>query len=258
MISFLLRYGKRTRKTDALAMAEKTLEAMSMGGIYDHLGSGFHRYSTDARWLVPHFEKMLYDQALLAIAYTEAYQMTKRPWYRTVAMECLAYLVRDLQSASGGFFSAVDADSEGSEGKFYLWSADELEEVLGDDTNHFARAYNVSGKGNFREQGDASPSGKNILYRSASLKNLAKSAGMQESEYAEYLAGLRMKLLRKTGNPCKAGNRRQNSHRLERPCNFGFFPCVSGLFRREVSYNCQKNFRFPAPHHGRQKRRTDA
>ncbi len=197
MISFLLRYGKRTRKTDALAMAEKTLEAMSMGGIYDHLGSGFHRYSTDARWLVPHFEKMLYDQALLVIAYTEAYQMTKRPWYRTVAMECLAYLVRDLQSASGGFFSAVDADSEGSEGKFYLWSADELEEVLGDDAHHFARAYNVSGKGNFREQGDASPSGKNILYRSESLKNLAKSAGMQESEYAEYLAGLRMKLLRR-------------------------------------------------------------
>jgi len=195
-ISFLLRYMKRTKKPDALSMAIKTLEAMAMGGIYDQLGSGFHRYSTDARWLVPHFEKMLYDQALMVTAYTEAYQLTGLPWCRTVAEECLAYLVRDMQAPDGGFCSAEDADSEGSEGKFYLWSIDEIEEVLGDDAPLFTRAYNVLRKGNFREQGADSHSGKNILYRSISFKKLAESAGMPEKEYTEHLGALRTMLLK--------------------------------------------------------------
>ncbi|HVP94277.1 MAG TPA: thioredoxin domain-containing protein [Methanoregulaceae archaeon] len=196
IISFLLRYAKRTKKPEALSMAQKTLEAMAMGGIYDHLGSGFHRYSTDARWLVPHFEKMLHDQALLTIAYTESYQMTGAPLCRTVAEECLSYLVRDMQSREGGFFSAEDADSEGSEGKYYLWSADEIDDILGDDAHLFSRAYNVSLRGNFREQDADSPSGKNILYRSTSIKNLAESAGMAEKEYREHLAVLRTTLFK--------------------------------------------------------------
>jgi uncharacterized protein len=195
-ISFLFRYGRRTKKPDAYSMAQKTLEAMAMGGIYDHLGSGFHRYSTDARWLVPHFEKMLYDQALLVTAYTEAYQLTGMSHFRTVAEDCLAYLARDMRSPGGGFYSAEDADSEGIEGKFYLWTADELDLVLGDDAPLFARAYNVSRSGNFREQGTGSHSGNNILYRSVSIEKLAESAGMPEKEYAEYLAALRAALLK--------------------------------------------------------------
>jgi uncharacterized protein len=194
-ISFLLRYAKRTGKPDALSMARKTLEAMAMGGIYDHLGSGFHRYSTDARWIVPHFEKMLYDQALLVTAYTEAYQVTGDRWCREIAEDCLSYLTRDMASHEGGFFSAEDADSEGSEGKYYLWSTSDINDVLGKDAPFFARAYNVSRKGNFREQGSDNPLGKNVLYRSVSFEKLAESAGMPEKEYREHLAAMRTKLL---------------------------------------------------------------
>ena len=113
-ISFLLRYAKRTGKNNALSMARKTLEAMAMGGIYDHLGSGFHRYSTDARWIVPHFEKMLYDQALLVTAYTEAYQATGDTWCREIAEDCLSYLTRDMASKEGGFFSARTQTAKGA------------------------------------------------------------------------------------------------------------------------------------------------
>ncbi|HTY16059.1 MAG TPA: thioredoxin domain-containing protein [Methanoregulaceae archaeon] len=203
IISFLLRYAKRTGKPGALSMAQKTLGAMAMGGIYDHLGSGFHRYSTDARWIVPHFEKMLYDQALLVTAYIEAYQVTGDHWYLNIAEDCLSYLTREMASPEGGFFSAEDADSEGSEGTYYLWSASDLDEVLGKDAPLFARAYNVSRKGNFRERGPDSPSGKNVLYRTSSFEKLAESAGMPEREYREQLAEMRTRLLqvRETRTP---------------------------------------------------------
>ena len=128
---FLLRYWHRTGDEHALQMVETTLQAMRMGGIYDHVGFGFHRYSTDAEWLVPHFEKMLYDQALMAIAYTEAYQATGKEEYARTAREILEYVLRDMTSPQGGFFSAEDADSEGEEGKFYVWTAEELKEISG-------------------------------------------------------------------------------------------------------------------------------
>jgi uncharacterized protein len=111
-------------------MVEKTLGAMRQGGIYDHVGFGFHRYSTDAEWLVPHFEKMLYDQALLVIAYTEAFQATRYTEYEKTAREILTYVRRDMTSSGGGFYSAEDADSEGREGKSYLWALDEIRQVL--------------------------------------------------------------------------------------------------------------------------------
>ena len=114
-------------------MVEKTLQEMRLGGIYDHVGYGFHRYSTDPKWLVPHFEKMLYDQALLAIAYTEAYQATKNELYKTTVKEILEYVSRDMLSKKGGFYSAEDADSEGEEGKFYLWAVDEVKELFKED-----------------------------------------------------------------------------------------------------------------------------
>ncbi len=146
---FLLRYWKRTGDAKALSMAEKTLDAMRRGGIFDQVGYGFHRYSTDPQWLVPHFEKMLYDQAMLAMAYTEAYQATHKPEYRQTAEEVLAYVLRDMRAPSGGFYSAQDADSEGKEGKFYLWTEAEIHAVTGEDANLVIETYGVKKGGNF-------------------------------------------------------------------------------------------------------------
>ena len=129
-LSFLLRYGKRTQDARALAMVERTLKAMRRGGIYDHVGFGFHRYSTDQSWLVPHFEKMLYDQALLALAYLEAFQATGNAEYADTAREIFTYVLRDMTDPEGPFYSAEDADSEGVEGRFYVWSEREIRNVL--------------------------------------------------------------------------------------------------------------------------------
>ncbi|NMA15251.1 MAG: thioredoxin domain-containing protein, partial [Clostridia bacterium] len=130
ILGFLLRYWKSYGKKEALDMVEKTLEGMARGGIYDHIGFGFARYSTDRKWLVPHFEKMLYDNALLAISYIETYQATKKSYYREIAEEILSYILRDMTSPEGGFYAAEDADSEGEEGKFYVWTPDEVKEIF--------------------------------------------------------------------------------------------------------------------------------
>ncbi|HEX3031135.1 MAG TPA: thioredoxin domain-containing protein, partial [Bacillota bacterium] len=149
-LSFLLRYWKLTGNPNALGMVEKTLESMYRGGMYDHIGFGFARYSTDQKWLVPHFEKMLYDNALLAIAYLEAFQAVKKPLYAQVAKEIFTYVLRDMTSPEGGFFSAEDADSEGVEGKFYVWQKDEILNILGhSDGNEFCHTYGITDKGNF-------------------------------------------------------------------------------------------------------------
>jgi uncharacterized protein YyaL (SSP411 family) len=162
---FLLRYWKRTGREKALQMVVKTLRSMRRGGVYDHLGFGFHRYSTDAVWLVPHFEKMLYDQALLAMAYTEAYQATGRDSYRTVAEEVFAYVARIMTSPEGGFYSAEDADSESEEGRFYVWDRQELIEVLGEEEGELiAGVFNVTGEGNFRDEATGELTGRSILY----------------------------------------------------------------------------------------------
>jgi uncharacterized protein YyaL (SSP411 family) len=160
---FLLRYHDRSGDPRALEMVEKTLQSMRCGGIFDHVGFGFHRYSTDSRWLLPHFEKMLYDQALLAMAYTEAWQVTRRPDYRQTAEEILAYVLRDMTDSAGGFYSAEDADSEGREGKFYVWTVEELEEVLGEEDAAFVRRiYNLERRGNFADEATGERTGENI------------------------------------------------------------------------------------------------
>lgn len=152
---FLLRYYYYFADEGALQMVEKTLEAMYRGGIYDHIGGGFARYSTDRRWLVPHFEKMLYDNALLSLAYLEAYQITGKELYARVAREVFNYILRDMTSPEGAFYSAQDADSEGVEGKFYVWTPAEVKGVLGeDDGDYFCRRFGISEAGNFE--------GKNI------------------------------------------------------------------------------------------------
>ncbi|MFX0155717.1 MAG: thioredoxin domain-containing protein [Candidatus Hodarchaeota archaeon] len=164
-LTFLLRYWKRTRDEKALEMVETTLQAMRMGGIYDHIGFGFHRYSTDSKWLVPHFEKMLYDQALIAMAYIEAYQATKNDLYKKTAQEIISYVLRDMISPEGGFYSAEDADSEGEEGKFYVWSKEELEQTLKKDKIELAmKIFNIEEAGNYFEEVTGKKTGKNILY----------------------------------------------------------------------------------------------
>jgi uncharacterized protein YyaL (SSP411 family) len=157
-IRLLLRYHRRTGDAEALRMATLTLEKMASGGIYDQIGGGFHRYSTDERWLVPHFEKMLYDNALLTVAYLEAYQVTGRADFARVARETLDYLLAEMTAPSGGFYSATDADSEGTEGKFFVWSEAEIRGVLGrgPTADRFMRAFGVTPAGNF--------DGRNILF----------------------------------------------------------------------------------------------
>jgi uncharacterized protein YyaL (SSP411 family) len=150
-IRVLLRHHLRTRDAEALRMATFTLEKMAGGGMYDQLGGGFHRYSVDARWLVPHFEKMLYDNALLVVAYAEAAQATGRADFARVARETCDYVLREMTSEGGAFYSATDADSEGEEGKFFVWSESEIKDVLGagPETARFLRYYGVTSGGNF-------------------------------------------------------------------------------------------------------------
>lgn len=171
---FLLRWHDRSGDERALELVDTTLRAMRRGGIFDHVGFGFHRYSTDARWLLPHFEKMLYDQALHAMAYTEAWLVTGDPHHRRVAGEVLEYVLRDLRDAAGGFHSAEDADSEGREGTFYLWTVDELEEVLGEEDARLAReAWNCERRGNFAEEATGERTGENVLHLRRPLEDLA-------------------------------------------------------------------------------------
>ncbi len=162
---FLLRYAYRTKNRAAVEMVRNTLVQMRAGGIYDHLGFGFHRYSTDAEWKVPHFEKMLYDQALLLMAYTEAWQVTGQDVFRRTVSEIIEYLSRDLRSPEGGFYSAEDADSEGEEGKFYLWTRDEIIQILGEEQgSQVAEYFQVRPGGNFDDEATRQHSGRNILY----------------------------------------------------------------------------------------------
>jgi uncharacterized protein len=178
---FLLRYWKRTGDARALEMVQKTLHAMRQGGIYDHIGFGFHRYSTDREWLVPHFEKMLYDQALLSMTYIEAFQATREEEYATVAREVFEYVLRDMTDPEGGFYSAEDADSEGVEGKFYVWKAEELEQILGTaEAPIFFEIFNIEKNGNFIEQVVGHRTGENIIYRTKPWGVLGSENKMEE------------------------------------------------------------------------------
>jgi len=194
-LTFLLRYARRARSVRAMQMVEKTLQAMRLGGIFDQLGLGFHRYSTDARWLVPHFEKMLYDQALLAIAYTEAYEVTRNPEYRQTVEEIMTYVLREMTSEAGGFFSAEDADSEGEEGKYYLWEESEIQRLLSPDLAEFTRrVFDIRPEGNFAEP-DGRPSGTNILHLRRPPGDLAAELGIGPEDFSARLSTLRDHLL---------------------------------------------------------------
>ena len=174
-------------------MAEKTLDAMQGGGICDQLGGGFHRYATDAKWNVPHFEKMLYDQALLIMAYTEAYQATRRQSYRQTAEATIAYVLRDLSSPEGAFYSGEDADSPGGEGRFYLWTVAEMDQALGpEDALIASLIYGATKEGNF--QSPEHGKGMNILSRVVPLGTVAASLGLREPELEARLKSIRQRL----------------------------------------------------------------
>ncbi|MDM7919516.1 MAG: thioredoxin domain-containing protein [Methanosarcina sp.] len=196
-ISFLLRYWKRSGNPEALPMVEHTLDNMRSGGIYDHLGSGFHRYSTDRMWLLPHFEKMLYDQALTAVAYTEAFQVTGKYLYKETAEEILDYVLRDLTSPEGGFYCGEDADVEGEEGKYYLWTIEEVRSVLGpEDSELIIKMFNLKGGGNFEEEIRGRKTGTNLLYMVRSPGSLAAEMKLPVEEVEKRVKTAREKLLK--------------------------------------------------------------
>lgn len=198
-LSFLLKYWKSTGSKKALEMVEMTLEKMAHGGIYDHLGGGFHRYSVDNRWLIPHFEKMLYDNALLSRTYFETYQATKRERCRRVAEEILDYVICEMKSPEGGFYSTQDADSEGEEGKFYVWTRDEIKEVLGKGKGTpFCAYYGVAQQGNFE-------GGASVLSIASTLEKVSKLYGISITDLEKLLEEGRQKLFAEREKRVKPG-----------------------------------------------------
>src|SRR5881296_617387 len=196
-IDFLLRYSDRTGSEHALHMATLTLDKMAYGGMYDQVGGGFHRYSTDDRWLVPHFEKMLYDQASLASAYTEAWLATKEKEFSLVARETLDFVVREMRGANGAFYATQDADSEGIEGKFYVWSLKEFSEVTGADAELAAKYFGVTEQGNFEEQ--------NILNVSRDLELFSKLERIPVQEFETKIEPAKKELYRARENRVRPG-----------------------------------------------------
>jgi uncharacterized protein YyaL (SSP411 family) len=191
-LRLLLRGWKRFGDDDALHMVRLTLDRMAMGGMYDHLGGGFHRYSTDRQWLVPHFEKMLYDNALLTVAYLEGYQAAQDPLYRQIVEETLAYVKREMTGPEGAFYSSQDADSEGEEGRYFVWRSDEVRKVLGPElASVFSEVYGVTEEGNWEDS--------NILNRSRTFAQEARLLNKPEPQLRGMLADAKAKLLEVRG-----------------------------------------------------------
>jgi uncharacterized protein YyaL (SSP411 family) len=197
-LEFLLRIHHRTGDSKALEMVLQTARKMAEGGLYDQLGGGFHRYSTDATWLVPHFEKMLYDNALLSRLYLHVYQLMGQEFYRRIAEETLDYVLREMKDERGGFYSTQDADSEGHEGKFFVWTPDEIALILGpEDAALFNAYYDVTKEGNFE--------GKNILHVSRTLEDVASDSGVEVERLATALRDGRQKLFEARESRIKPG-----------------------------------------------------
>ncbi len=198
-LPFLLRYWHQSGNANALEMVELTLEKMARGGMYDQLGGGFHRYSTDAHWLVPHFEKMLYDNAQLVVAYFEAYQATQKPFYRDIATETLDYVLREMYDAeNGGFYSTQDADSEGVEGKFFVWEPNDVEDIIGEENAKiFCEYYDITPQGNFE--------GENILQVQVPSDIFARKLQMDVEALEALLADGKQKLFEEREKRIKPG-----------------------------------------------------
>ncbi len=172
---FLLSYLQKNTDSEILEYVNLSLSRMAWGGIYDHLGGGFARYSVDAKWKVPHFEKMLYDQGQLIEVYSIAYQITGNPLFKSVVDDTIAFVKTELSSEKGGFYSSLDADSEGKEGKYYVWTKQEIDHVLRDDSRVFCKLYNITEEGNWEQ-------GKNVIYQTLPLDEVAHELGIETSE----------------------------------------------------------------------------
>ena len=197
-LEFAMSQYRRSGDADVLRIAEHTLQRMAAGGIYDQVGGGFHRYSVDRIWLVPHFEKMLYDNAQLLRTYVHAWQINRRPEHRRIADETVDYVLREMTAAEGGFYSAQDADSEGEEGKFFVWTADEIEAILGkEEADLLGRTYGVTPAGNFE--------GKTILNLKRTVADVAQQAGAPVETVAERLTSARQKLFMEREKRIKPG-----------------------------------------------------
>ncbi len=194
ILMFLMRHHRITGDPRVLAMVEKTLAAMRQGGIFDHVGFGFHRYSTDRVWLAPHFEKMLYDQAMLTMAYVEAFQLTKNTAYRATAEQTIQYVLRDLRGEHGAFYSAQDADSEGTEGKFYVFTLEEVQNLLRDEADLAAEVFDLLPEGNFEDEATREKTGANILHLKAPLPVVAEELSMALPELEQRVEAIRTRL----------------------------------------------------------------
>jgi len=194
---FLLQYHYTTNNKDALRAVTSTLDKMADGGIYDQIGGGFARYSTDKIWKVPHFEKMLYDNAQLVSLYSKAYQATKNPYYKTIVYETLNFIARELTNNGEAFYASLDADSEGEEGKFYVWTKEELTPILKDDYNLFADYYSVTEKGNWEHN--------NILFKQQSDKEIAQKYKISENELQEKIKTIKPILLKERAKKIRPG-----------------------------------------------------
>ncbi|GAB3339334.1 thioredoxin domain-containing protein [Larkinella ripae] len=189
---FLLRYYQVTQHEETLQHLRRTLDFMALGGIYDQIGGGFARYSVDDQWFAPHFEKMLYDNGQLVTLYSEAYSLTQRSLYRNTVFQTIDFLKRELTSPEGGFYSALDADSEGVEGKFYTWTTADLRTILDDDFNWFSELYHIAPDGNWEEHEGV---GRNILHRVVSDEDFARMQGLSLDELSGKLATAHQKLM---------------------------------------------------------------
>ncbi len=197
ILFFLIRYYSRTKKTPALDMVTKTLTSMANGGIYDHLAGGFHRYSVDQYWNTPHFEKMLYDNALLSMVYLKAWQTTKNPFFKDIAKQTLDWTIKEMKNTQGGFYSSQDAESEGEEGTYYTWTKDEVIKTLGQrDEEIFSKHYGVTGEGNFEKQ-------RNILHVTKKTKEIALELGISENNIIQIINKSKKKLLKQRNNRIK-------------------------------------------------------
>lgn len=194
---FLLQYYYHTKDKEILDFVELTLDKMAYGGIYDQIGGGFARYSTDAYWKAPHFEKMLYDNGQLVSLYSKAYQLTKKPLYKHIVYQTLEYIEREMTAKNGAFYSALDADSEGEEGKFYVWNKEELQNILGDDFNLVSEYYNINSKGKWE--------GHYILLRDKSNKEIAEKFNLSETELIEKINAINKQLLKERAKRIRPG-----------------------------------------------------
>ncbi|MFO7615143.1 MAG: thioredoxin domain-containing protein [Bacteroidales bacterium] len=197
-LAFLLRYFFVNKDENTAEFIQLTLKKMAFGGIYDQIGGGFARYATDPQWKVPHFEKMLYDNAQLLSAYTEAWQAFQIPIYKEVAEETAGFILREMTSPDGGFYAALDADSEGEEGKFYTWTGQEMKDILGKQYEHLRKYYQVDAKGLWEN-------GKNILLRLQTPVEYAKSQGLQPSAFKSILKPAKAKLLKARNKRIRPG-----------------------------------------------------